>query len=153
MKIILNKDVSTLGEEGDVCVVKDGYARNFLIPKELAVPYNKGSVNAFASKKDAIEKRKALKKEEARGLKEKLEGVSLTIKMPAGDTGKLFGSVTNQTVAEELSKAGFNVERKKIEVPDNNIKAIGNYTVHVKLYGNEDATIKLVIEKAEKIEV
>ncbi|MFP4363820.1 MAG: 50S ribosomal protein L9 [Spirochaetia bacterium] len=148
-KIILNKDVATLGEEGDVKVVADGYARNYLFPQDLAVPYSKHWVNVFESKRAAIEKRKEEKRQAARGLKERIEEEHLEIEMPAGESGKLFGSVTNTTVDEHLEKIGINVDKKRIDVPDNTIKMIGDYTVTIKLYGGEEAELKVTVKPQE----
>ena len=142
MKIILNQDVVNLGEEGDVCVVKDGYARNYLLPTGVAVIYNKSNA--------AIEKRKVEKRAEAASLKEKLDAVTLEIVVPAGESGKLFGSVTSIMVQEALSKLGFEIERKKIEVQTHAIKMTGSYTITVHLYENESSQIKLnVVSEAE----
>ena len=150
MKIILNQDVVNLGEEGDVCVVKDGYARNYLLPTGAAVIYNKANAALFASRAEAIEKRKAEKRAEAASLKEKLDAVSIEIVVPAGESGKLFGSVTSLMVQEALNKLGFEIERKKIEVATHAIKMTGNYTVTVHLYENESSQIKLsVVSEAE----
>jgi large subunit ribosomal protein L9 len=146
MKIILNQDISNLGEEGDVKVVTDGYARNFLIPKKLAVPFNKANLNMFEQKKVAIEKRKEVKKNDAMGIKDRLSKESLTIAMPAGDKGKLFGAVTAATIVEELSKIGLSVEKKKVEIAGNSIKVTGNSTVKIKLYGGETADLKVTVE-------
>lgn len=150
-KIILNQDVYNLGEEGDVCEVARGYARNFLIPKALAVPYNRENVAVFASRREAIEKRKEEKRKQALGLKAQLEGAEIVIKMTAGDSGKLFGSVTNAMVVEELKKLGIQVEKKKIDVSSNAIKMVGEYTIKVKLYESELADVKLIVqdEKAD----
>ncbi len=150
MKIILNQDVANLGEEGDVREVKRGYGRNYLIPQGLAVPYSKQTVAMFESKKAAIEKRKEEKKNQAKGLKDRLEQVEISLAVPAGDNGKLFGSVTNAIVADELLKQGFSIERKKIELPEHAIKMSGTYTVKIKLYGNETAAVKLSINTKKK---
>ncbi len=146
MKIILNQDVVNLGEEGDVVVVKDGYARNFLLPNDMAVMFNKTNQAMFASKSAAIEKRKQEKRSASAGMKEKLENVVLTMVVSAGDSGKLFGSITSSMVQEALAKQGIEVERKKIEVATHAIKMIGNYTVRIHLYEDESADIKLVVE-------
>lgn len=145
MKIILTQDVVNLGEEGDVRVVKDGYARNYLLPTGAAVLYNKTNAAVFASKAAAIEKRKAEKRANAASLKEKLDAVVLELTVPAGDSGKLFGSVTSTMVQEELAKLGFEIERKKIEVATHAIKMTGNYHVTIHLYENETSTVKLVV--------
>ena len=152
MKIILNQDVANLGEEGDIVVVKAGYARNYLLPKGLAVLHNKANLAIFASRAEAIEKRKALKRKESASLRDKLSELELKIVLPAGESGRLFGSVTSQMVQNELAKLGYEIERKKIEVPTHTIKMTGTYTVHVRLYEGDVADIKLVVasESVEK---
>ena len=97
MKVILNEDVINLGEEGDVVVVKPGYARNFLLPRGKAVRFNKANEAIFASRAAAIEKRKEEKRKQSSSLKEQLEKVEITLVLSAGESGKLFGSVTNAT--------------------------------------------------------
>ncbi|MGH0054506.1 MAG: 50S ribosomal protein L9 [Sphaerochaetaceae bacterium] len=146
MKIILNQDIVNLGEEGDVVVVKDGYARNFLLPKKMAFRFNKTNQAVFASRAAAIEKRKEEKRATSASLKEKLENVVLTMVVSAGDSGKLFGSVTSAMVQEALAKQGIEIERKKIEVATHSIKMIGTYSVRIRLYEEESAEIKLVVE-------
>ena len=152
MKIILNQDVVHLGEEGDVVEVKDGYARNYLLPTKTAVIYNKANAALFKSRAAAIEKRKAEKRAASASLKERLDGVSLTITVPAGESGKLFGSVTSAMVQAELQKLGFEIEKKKIEVATHAIKMTGTYSITVHLYENDLSHIKLVVmSEAEKI--
>jgi large subunit ribosomal protein L9 len=152
MKIILNQDVANLGEEGDIVVVKAGYARNYLLPKGLAVLHTKANLAIFASRAEAIEKRKELKRKESASLRDRLGELELKIVLPAGESGRLFGSVTNQMVQNELAKLGYEIERKKIEVPTHTIKMTGTYTVHVRLYEGDVADIKLVVasESVEK---
>ena len=150
MKIILNQDVYNLGEEGDVCVVSNGYARNFLVPQKLAVLFNKQNKAMFESRKAAIEKRKEEKRSASAGLKEKIEALTLELTVSTGETGKLFGSVTNANIAEELKKAGVIIERKKIELPEHTIKTIGEFIGRIKLYGNETADLKIII-KSDKV--
>jgi len=152
MKIILNQDVYNLGEEGDVCVVSNGYARNFLIPQKLALIFNKQNKAIFESRKALIEKRKEEKRLASAGLKEKIEAITLELKVSSGDTGKLFGSVTNANVVEELKKEGITIERKKIELPGHTIKMVGVFKVKVKLYGNETADLKLIVKSDKKLE-
>jgi large subunit ribosomal protein L9 len=155
MKVILNKDMPNLGEEGDVCDVANGYARNFLIPRQIAVPYNKQTLAMFEQKRSAIEKRKEEKRQAALSLKERLEAEELELSMPSGESGRLFGSVNNATVAEALGKVGIDVDRRRIEVPDNTLKQVGNYVCRVRLYDNEEAELKVKVtgtstgEKAE----
>jgi large subunit ribosomal protein L9 len=151
MKIILNQDVPNLGEEGDVCVVKDGYARNYLLPTGAAVLYNNENLSIFKSRAAAIEKRKIAKREASASLKERLDDLTLKLVVSAGDSGKLFGSVTALMVQEELAKQGFEIERKKIEVASHTIKQVGQYTARVHLYENESSIIKLnVVSEADE---
>ncbi|WP_319756034.1 50S ribosomal protein L9 [uncultured Sphaerochaeta sp.] len=146
MKIILNQDVVNLGEEGDVVVVKNGYARNFLLPNNMAVMFNRTNQAIFASRAAAIEKRKEEKRAASASMKEKLDNVEITMVVSAGESGKLFGSVTSAMVQEALAKQGIEVERKKIEVATHSIKMVGTYSVRVRLYEDESAEVKLVVE-------
>lgn len=152
MKVILNQDVKSLGEEGDVKDVATGYARNYLFPRNLAVPCNNATLAHFESRKAEIEEKKALKRVEAASLKEKLEATMLTFIMPAGVNGKLYGAVTNQTMADEFKKLGFEIERKRIEVPGLTFKCVGKYNVTVRLYEGSSATVPVIVEaQAEKV--
>lgn len=145
MKIILNKDVQNLGEEGDIREVARGYARNYLIPKGFGVAYTKQNLALLEGRRKAIEKRKEEKRDRAAGLRERIEALSLTIPMTVGETGRLFGSVTNAMISEELAKLGVEVERKRIEIPEHTIKMVGNYVVKVRLYGSEVASLKVSV--------
>ena len=150
MKIILSNDVLNLGEEGDVREVANGFARNYLLPKKLAVPYNKENLRVLESKRTAIESRKEEKRNTALGLKERLEAEQIKFAMTAGDNGKLFGSVTSSLIGEELDKLGFDIDRRRIEVPEGHIRFTGEYTVRIKLYGQEEAKINLLVERLGK---
>ncbi len=146
MKVILNQDIPNLGEEGDVKSVASGYGRNYLLPKGLAVPFTKKYINLFEQKKDVIAKKKEEKRKNALSIKEKIESIEgLPIGMPAGETGKLFGSVNNAVIADALAKEGITVEKKKIEVPEHNIKMVGNYNVRIRLYDNQAAVLKIAV--------
>jgi large subunit ribosomal protein L9 len=146
MKVILNKDLAPLGEEGDVKEVAKGYARNFLFPRGIAMPYTDRTVAILESRREAIEERKEEKRKDALGLKEKLEELDLVIAMPAGANGRLYGAVTGQTIADELTKQGFEVERKRIELPGNSFKSVGKYKVAVKLYESAAAELSITVE-------
>ena len=151
MKIILNQDVPNLGEEGDVCVVKDGYARNYLLPTGAAVLYNNENLAIFKSRAAAIEKRKLAKREASASLKSQLDNVTLKLIVSASDTGRLFGSVTSLMIQEELAKLGYNIERKRIEVASHTIKQVGTYSARIHLYENASSVIKLeVLSEAEQ---
>lgn len=134
MDIILKEDISNLGHKDDIVNVKDGYARNYLIPKGLAV-------NATASVKkmhEEILRQRAHKeeklREEAEKTAKKLEGVSLTIGAKTSTKGKIFGSVNTIQIAEGLKEKGFNIDRKNITIKEELIKEIGSYTASVKLH-------------------
>lgn len=146
MKVILNKDVVPLGEEGDVKDVAAGYARNYLYPRGLALPYTDKTVKLFEARRAEIEAKKAAKRGDASALKAKLEALEITLVMPAGANGKLYGAVTNQTVADELAKHDFKIERKKIELPGNAFKSVGRYRVNVKLYESQNAEMTVVVQ-------
>lgn len=150
MKVILNADVKHLGEEGDVKVVANGYYRNFLFPRNLAVPYNEATVAYFESRKAEIEAKKDAKRAASKSLKEKLEATALEISMPAGNNGKLYGAVTSQTVMDLLAKNGFEIERKKIEIPGLAIKSTGNFKVIIKLYEAQTAEMHLAVKAQEE---
>ena len=144
MKVILNADVKHLGEEGDVKVVANGYARNYLFPRNLALPFNDLTVAYFESRKAEIEAKKEAKRKDAASLKEKLTSANIVIPMPAGANGKLYGAVTSHTIADALKNAGFEIERKKIDVPGLTIKSVGKYVVTVRLY--ESAVAEVTVD-------
>ncbi|MDR1363461.1 MAG: 50S ribosomal protein L9 [Spirochaetaceae bacterium] len=149
MKVILNKDISTLGEEGDVKEVAKGYARNFLFPRGIALPYTAGTLKLFEARKEEIAERKKLKRQDAASIKERLEALELLITMPAGANGKLYGAVTSHSIMEELAKLDIQIERKRIEIPGNTIKSTGKYKFSVKLYGNTTAEMLIGISAQE----
>jgi large subunit ribosomal protein L9 len=148
MKVILNQDVIGLGEEGDIKDVANGYARNFLLPKKLAVPHTRAFLAALEHKRVSIDKRKSEKRLEAAGLKERLEAEEIRFSVPAGENGKLFGSVNNTNVAVELEKRGFTIEKKRIEIPEHTIRSVGTFKIRIRLYDKEEATVKLIVEGA-----
>ena len=150
MKVILNEDVKHLGEYGDVKNVANGYARNYLFPHGFAVPYTPESVAYFEGQKAEIETRKAAKRAESATLKEKLEALEVVLTMPAGANGKLYGAVTNQTIADFYAKNGFEIERKKIEISGLTIKNVGAYAFKVRLYETAAAEVKLVVKAQEE---
>ena len=146
MKVILNEDVKYLGEEGDIKNVAKGYARNYLFPRNLADPCNEFTLAHFESRKEEIEAKKAAKRQDAAGLKERLEALSIKILMPAGPNGKLYGAVTTQTLFDELQKLDFDIERKRIEIPGQTVKSTGVHKAIVKLYENTSAEISFTVE-------
>jgi large subunit ribosomal protein L9 len=150
IKVILRKDVPILGEEGDIKSVKAGFARNYLFPRELAVDYSPQNRNIFEKQKAAIEKRKLEKKDHAKELKDKLEATKVSISIPSGDKGRLYGTVTTALITDELVKSGFNIDKKKVELKEH-IKFAGAYKISVHVYQDIYASVDLtVIAKQEE---
>lgn len=144
-KVILVKDVYNLGEEGDIKDVKRGYARNYLIPQGFAVDYTLQNRNTLAKRSAAIEKKKLQKKENAGALKVKLEAEEILVKIPAGEKGRLYGTVTTSQIVEELTAKGYELDKRNVEISDH-IKIAGKYKVSVHLYNDIYAEIPLVVE-------
>jgi len=143
MQVILREDVDNLGTTGEVVTVKDGYARNYLIPRGLAVQATPRNVRRLSHEKRVIEQRDTKRRRDAQGVKEQLEALSLTIAKHTGEEDKLFGSVTNRDIADALKEeAGIEIDRKLITLPQP-IKALGVYSVEVKLARDVVATVKL----------
>jgi len=143
MKIILYKDVPNLGEEGDIKVVADGYARNYLVPGKFAVKYTKSTEIELAQKQQAIARRKKEKSMDAADLKARVAALTMELAVAAGEKGKLFGSVTSSAIVDYLQSQGIEIERKKVELPEGGIKIIGSHTVKIRLYGGEEAVLKV----------
>lgn len=131
MQVILKETIDTLGEEGDVVKVKDGYARNYLLPKNLAAVATEGNVAVLAKQKAAIEARKKEQRATAESLAKKLGNLTVTIAQRTGDDGKLFGSVTAADIAANLAEQGVTIDKKTILL-DEPIKSLGSHTVAVK---------------------
>ena len=150
IKVILKKDIPNLGEEGDVEVVKVGYARNYLFPNGLVVDYSLKNRNTLKRQTDAIAKKKLEKKENSLQLKQKLEESKVSIEINAGEKGRLYGTVTTGHIFDELTKLGFSVEKKKIELKEH-IKFSGLYKFTVHIYQDIYAEVALeVIAKQEE---
>ncbi len=145
MKVILNKDISNLGEEGDIKDVARGYARNFLIPKQLVMPYTREALAILESRRERLDVRREEKQKAALDIKTRLESEDLVLEMPAGERGRLFGSVTSATIVDALAAQGITVERRRLEIPDKTIKSVGTTRVRVRLYGEEEAELKVVV--------
>jgi large subunit ribosomal protein L9 len=144
IQLILNEEVPNLGGPGDVVKVRAGYARNYLLPRKLAVEANPKNLRAFEHQKGlAMLKREALKSK-ARGLKEKLDALSVTVSARAGEEGKLFGSVTNIDVERALRERGIEIDRRKILLVEP-IKQLGDYTIQIRLEAEVEAGLKLSV--------
>lgn len=147
MKVILMADVKGQGKKGDIKEVSDGYARNFLFPKKLAVEATNANVNAVEGKKEAAAYHKGKEIEEATALKEKLSSLTVKLKAKAGEGGRLFGSVTSKDVAQELKmQHHIVIDKKKFVLPDGGLKNIGTTEVDVKVYPEIVGKLKVVIE-------
>ncbi len=153
MKVILNTDVANLGEEGDVCTVAPGYARNYLLPKGLVLEDNARNREMIEARRAEIEARRSEKRRQAASIKDQIEQEPLVVRMTAGTNGKLFGSVSAATIVEQLAARGIEVERKKIDVPENTIKTTGNFKVRVRLYGDEEAVLSVSVEASNAREI
>ncbi|ACL71077.1 50S ribosomal protein L9 [Halothermothrix orenii] len=147
MKVILKKDVKKLGKKGDVVSVSDGYARNYLIPRGLAEEATRGNITQLKEKEKIKEKKHQQKIEEARDMASKLEKEKFVIKVKSGENGRLFGSVTTKDIAETVKKAGYKIDKRKIDL-DDNIKALGTYRVPVKIFEDVVATLKIQVVEA-----
>ena len=142
MKVILRKEHDKLGQIGTIADVKDGYARNYLIPRGIAYPATDGSMRALEEEKKQAERRSNKEMKESEKLAANLDKVSLTIKMKVGEDEKLFGSVTAQMVADALKEQGFTIDKRVIDLEEP-IKALGIYTVNVKLHASVVGKVKV----------
>ena len=143
MQVILLEKVANLGNLGDVVKVKDGYARNFLIPSGQARRATEKAVAEFEARRAELEKAQAEKLAAAQALGEKLSGKTVSISQKAGVDGRLFGSVTNFDIAEELTKQGFAVQKAQVRMPNGPIKMVGDSSVSVALH--TDVTVDIQI--------
>ena len=147
MEVILKKDVKGSGKAGDLVKVSDGYARNFLLPKGLAVPASAAAVNEKVTKDAAVAHRIQVELEEAKAAAAKLEGKTVVIAAKAGANGKLFGSITAKELASELSRmTGESIDKKKI-VLEADVKSYGEYSFEVKLHTGVSAKLFLVVKE------
>jgi len=147
VQVILSEEVGNLGRPGDVVKVKAGYARNFLLPRNLAVEANSKNLRAFEhQKRVALLKREALQ-QKALGLKGRIEALALTIGARAGDEGRLFGSVTNIDIERALRETGVTIDRRRIMLAEP-IKQLGDFTVPVRLDAAVEAQLKVTVAAA-----
>jgi large subunit ribosomal protein L9 len=146
MEVILKEDVAKLGSRGDVVKVAEGYGRNFLLPRKLAVEATQGNKAVIEQMKAAAVRRSAKEKAQAEELLKQFDGLSVEFKRRAGEQDQLFGSVTSSDVAEALEKKGFNVDRRKIQLHES-LRTLGEFTIPIKLHKDVTAHLKVVIEK------
>ncbi len=146
MKIILREDYNPLGKVGDAVTVKDGYARNFLIPKNIAVPAISRNIKLLEEERKLFQHKQNKDKRKAEGMAKELEKISLTATVSVGEEDRVFGSVTAQTIADLLKEKGYDIDKRKIQL-DEPIKALGVYTISVKLHPEVDAEVRLWVVK------
>ncbi|MGZ5371189.1 50S ribosomal protein L9 [Aeromicrobium sp.] len=148
MKLILTHEVSKLGAPGDIVDVKDGYGRNFLLPRNYAIRWSKGAAKQVESIQAGREARVVHDLDDAKAIKARLENGSTNVSVRAGDTGRLFGAVTVADIAEALKADGVDVDKRRIEV-GNPIKTLGSYTVAVRVHPEVSAQVKLNVIAAK----
>lgn len=146
MKVILLADVKGSGKKGDIINCSDGYARNFLLPRKLAVEATSGNLTDLNNHKASVEHKRAVNRENSAELKKRLESSKIVIEAKCGDNGKLFGAVTSMDIEKAIKKqVGIEVEKRKIVLPDT-IKATGEYEITVKLFEDISAKVKAEIK-------
>jgi len=145
MQIILLEKVANLGNLGDVVRVKDGYARNFLIPTKRARRATDAAIAEFEARRAELERQAAEKLAAAQALGEKLSGTRVGVSQKAGVDGRLFGSVTNQDIAEALKKSGFDIAKAQVRLPNGPLKAVGEYTFSVAAHTDVVVDITIVV--------
>lgn len=141
MKVILRKNFDQLGKIGDLVDVKDGYARNFLLPRQVAYIATKGNIRALEEEKQQLAKKEVKELAAAKVLATELENVSITIPVKVGEEDKIFGSVTSQMISDALKEKNYEIDKRKIDLAEP-IKALGIYSVNVKLHSDVTANVK-----------
>lgn len=144
VQVILSEDVPNLGRTGDVVKVRAGFARNYLLPRHLAVEANQKNIREFEHNKSVSMLKRERQKSHALTLKEKVEALALVIKARAGEEGKLFGSVTNIDIERALREKGFDIERRKIQLPEP-LKRLGDFQVAIRLEAEVEASLKVEV--------
>jgi len=146
MEVILKEDVPKLGHRGDVVKVANGYGRNFLLPRKLAIEATEGNRAVITEMKAAAQRRTVREKADAEGLASQFEAVSLTFYRKSGEREHLFGSVTSGDIAQELEARGFNIDRRKIQL-DEPLKTLGEFAVPIKLHRDVSTSVKVTINR------
>jgi large subunit ribosomal protein L9 len=146
MEIILQEDIEKLGTRGQVVTVKEGYARNYLLPQKLAIPANASNMKRLEKMRAAFAKKEATERESAQQQAAQLASVALKLSRKAGESDQLFGSVTTADIAEALKAQGYEIDKRKIQLNDP-IKLVGEYPITLKLYRDVTATVTLTVER------
>ena len=145
MKVLLLKDVKSVGKKGEIIEVNDGYARNFLIKKGLAQQATAGVINETNQKNAALAKQKQKEYEDAVAMAKELDGKTISVVIKFGDNGNSFGAVTSKEIGNELANLGYDIDKKKINLKDS-IKTAGLFDVEIKVYTNVSATIRVEVK-------
>jgi len=148
MEVILRRDMDELGLEGDIVDVAKGYARNYLLPKGIALEASQQNKKALELQSKKIEVRRLKAKDEALELKQEIEGMEITLSLKAGEEGKLYGSVTTMDIASQLEKQGLVVDRRKI-ILEKPIKTLGEIEVPIRIYPEVTGSVKVVVVPGE----
>jgi len=148
MRIILQESVEKLGSAGQVVEVADGYARNFLLPRKLALPATDANLKRLEKLRATLAKREATERESAQKLAELLASATVSLARKAGENDQLFGSVTSADITDALAAQGYTVDKRKLQL-DEPIKLVGEYSVPVKLHHDVSATVKVVVTREE----
>jgi large subunit ribosomal protein L9 len=146
MEVILKEDVAKLGSRGDVVKVAEGYGRNYLLPRKLAIQASAGNKAVIEQMKAASVRRSAKEKSQAEELAKQFDGISLAFQRRSGEHDQLFGSVTSSDIGDALAKKGFDVDRRKVQLHEP-LKTLGEFTVPIKLHRDVTTHVKVVIEK------
>ena len=148
MEVILREFVEKLGKRGEIVKVSDGYARNYLLPRKLALPANEGNKKHVERERKIVETREAEEKSQAEAIAARLSAIDITIARRVGDTEQLYGSVTSADIAEALSLKGIDVDRRKIQLAEP-LKALGETTLAIKLHRDVTAQLKVAVVKQD----
>ena len=147
--LLLKKDFISLGYEGDICKVKDGYARNYLIPRNIAVVKNAANLRTLAQMQKSLEKKRAKRKMEAEILKGKIVDITVVIPMKVAENGKLYGSVSQQTIVDALKEKEIDINKRDVHM-EKHIKELGDFEVEIKLYHSVNANIKIKVVNVDE---
>ncbi len=150
MKIVLLEDVDNLGYAGDIKEVKDGYARNYLIPKGKVLQATKNNLRLVEEKRRNILRKVEKRIETANKIKEALEGITVEIEAKAGEKGRLFGSVTTADIFEHIKDKAKDIDKKDIKLPEGGIKTVGEHNVEIAIYRDIKAVFKVVVKPSDE---
>ncbi|MDL2324861.1 50S ribosomal protein L9 [Ruminococcaceae bacterium OttesenSCG-928-A16] len=147
MKVVLKQDVKNIGKKDELHEVSDGYARNYLLPRGLAIEANSTAVNVVKTKEAARKHHQEVELQAAQDIAEKLDGTTITLHVKGGQSGRLFGAVTTKDIAAELAQKGFDIDKRKLSLDVREIKDYGSYEVEAKIYAGITAKFTCKVEE------